>query len=249
MFQSIEQTSRMDFGRRLVMMMVSIVAHAIAILVLVVLPLLLFNVLPENELLKFVTAAPAPPAPPPLPVPPVGVKAVAARKVAIDRRSFVAPDKIPDRIPQLVDEPLVVGIADVGLPDGVPGVPYAAGMGVPGGVIGIPAAPPPPLPLPLKPVKHPPVRVSVGVQESRLIKKVEPIYPELARRIHLSGIVILDVTVDEEGNVADVRVLRGHPLLDGEAVRAVQQWKYSPTLLNGEPVPVTATVTVIFSLR
>ena len=56
-------------------------------------------------------------------------------------------------------------------------------------------------------------------------------------------------SVDEEGNVADVKVLRGHPLLDDEARRALKQWKYSPTLLNGEPVPVTATVTVIFSLR
>ena len=61
--------------------------------------------------------------------------------------------------------------------------------------------------------------------------------------------MILEVTVDEEGNVSDIRVLRGHPLLEEEAVRAVRQWKYSPTLLSGEPVPVIATVTVIFNLR
>jgi len=57
------------------------------------------------------------------------------------------------------------------------------------------------------------------------------------------------VTVNEEGEVADVKVMRGHPLLDDEAVRAVKQWRYSPTLLNGEPVPVIAMVTVIFSLK
>ena len=249
MFKTFEQTSCTGFGRRLLMMMVSIVAHAVAIFVLVVLPLLFFNVLPERDLLTWLTAAPAPPAPTPLPVPPTPVQKVAAQEVAIRPTQFVAPEKIPDRIPLPADEPLVVGIADVGLPDGVPGVPYGAGMGVPGGVIGIPAAPPPPLPLPPRPAKHPPVRVSEGVQQSRLIKKVEPIYPDLAKRARVSGIVILEVTVDEEGNVADVKVLRGHPLLDDEVVRAVRQWKYSPTLLNGEPVPVTATVTVIFSLR
>jgi protein TonB len=91
--------------------------------------------------------------------------------------------------------------------------------------------------------------VGGNVQESKLIKKVEPVYPELAKRARVSGVVILQVTVDEEGSVTELRVLRGHPLLDEEAKRAVQQWKYSPTLLNGEPVPVIATVTVIFNLK
>jgi protein TonB len=57
------------------------------------------------------------------------------------------------------------------------------------------------------------------------------------------------VKVDEEGNVESVRVLRGNPLLNQAAISAVMQWKYSPTILNGEPVPVVATVTVIFNLR
>jgi periplasmic protein TonB len=57
------------------------------------------------------------------------------------------------------------------------------------------------------------------------------------------------VKVDEEGNVESVRVLRGNPLLNQAAISAAMQWKYSPTILNGEPVPVVATVTVIFNLR
>ena len=93
------------------------------------------------------------------------------------------------------------------------------------------------------------MRVGGNVQESKLIKKIEPVYPELAKRARVSGTVILTVTVDEEGSVADIKVLKGHPLLDDSAVAAVRQWKYSPTLLNGEPVPVIATVTVIFNLR
>lgn len=88
-----------------------------------------------------------------------------------------------------------------------------------------------------------------SVQEAKLIRKVEPEYPELAKRARVQGVVILQVLVDEQGNVADVKIIRGHPLLNQAAVEAVKQWKYSPTLLNGEPVPVVATVTVNFVLR
>ncbi len=88
-----------------------------------------------------------------------------------------------------------------------------------------------------------------NVQSSKLIQRVEPTYPELAKRARIQGIVLLQVTVGEAGNVTDIQVIRGHPLLNDGAVAAVQQWKYSPTLLNGEPVPVIATVTVNFILR
>ncbi|RPH76352.1 MAG: energy transducer TonB [Nitrospiraceae bacterium] len=135
-----------------------------------------------------------------------------------------------------------------GIPGGVVGGVVG---GVPGGVIGGVlggVAPPPPPPPPPRPKKVEPLRVGGNVQESRLIRKVEPVYPELAKRARVSGIVMLEVNVDEEGSVANVRVIRGHPLLDQSAIDAVKQWKYSPTLLNGEPVPVIATVTVIFNL-
>lgn len=97
-------------------------------------------------------------------------------------------------------------------------------------------------------VSRPPLKVGVSVQESKLIKKVEPVYPELAQRARVQGRVVLAVIVDEEGNVTDIEVVDGHPLLDEAAKTAVSQWKYSPTLLNGEPVPVSSTVTLIFSL-
>ncbi len=86
------------------------------------------------------------------------------------------------------------------------------------------------------------------MQESKILRRIDPVYPELAKRARVEQIVMLEVSVDEEGNVANVRVIRGHPLLDQAAIDAVKQWKYSPTLLNGEPVPVIATVTVIFKL-
>jgi protein TonB len=85
--------------------------------------------------------------------------------------------------------------------------------------------------------------------ESKLIRKIDPIYPELAKRARVSGRVILIVNVDEDGNVSDIKISSGHALLNESATSAVKQWKYSPTLLNGDPVPVVATVTVIFNLK
>jgi len=167
----------------------------------------------------------------------------------VDPTRFVAPTEIPKEIPPPVDEPPIVGVSGV-----VGGLGISGGVvgGVQGGVAGSilgGVAPPPPPPPPPRPVKREPIRVGGNVQESKLIKKVEPVYPELAKRARVQGVVILQVTVDEEGNVAEYKVLRGHPLLDDAAITAVKQWKYSPTLLNGEPVPVIATVTVIFNLR
>lgn len=107
------------------------------------------------------------------------------------------------------------------------------------------SAPPPPP----KPKRREPLRVGGNVQESKLIKRVEPVYPELAKRARVQGMVMLQVLVDETGHVADIKVLKGNPLLDPSALEAVRSWIYSPTLLNGEPVPVIATVTVIFNLR
>jgi protein TonB len=98
-------------------------------------------------------------------------------------------------------------------------------------------------------VKREPIRVGGNVQESKRIRYMEPIYPELAKRARVQGKVILIVTIDEEGNVTDIRVTSGHPLLNPAAVSAVTQWKYSPTLLNGEPVPVIANVIVTFNLK
>jgi len=100
----------------------------------------------------------------------------------------------------------------------------------------------------LKPVKRDPIKVSSNVQESKLIRRVEPVYPELAKRARVEARVLLAVTVDEEGSVSEIRVIAGHSLLVESALSAVKQWKYSPTFVNGEPVPVIATVTVRFSL-
>jgi len=77
---------------------------------------------------------------------------------------------------------------------------------------------------------------------------VAPVYPPLALAARVQGTVILQATIDEEGSVRKLSVLRGHPLLDDAALQAVAKWQFTPTLLNGTTVPIVMTVTVTFSL-
>ena len=94
-----------------------------------------------------------------------------------------------------------------------------------------------------------PVRVGRNISPPTKTRDVQPRYPEVARAARVQGVVILEVTIGSTGVVTDVSVLRSVPLLDDAAIAAVLQWQYTPTLLNGVPVPVIMTVTVNFSLR
>jgi len=91
-----------------------------------------------------------------------------------------------------------------------------------------------------------PVRVGGGVMHPNQIRKIQPVYPEDARAAGVQGVVILEAIVNARGSVDEVRVLRSIPLLDEAAMDAVRQWEYTPTLLNGVPVPVVLTVTAQF---
>jgi TonB family protein len=93
-----------------------------------------------------------------------------------------------------------------------------------------------------------PVRVGGNVKAPTQISKVNPVYPAEAMAAGVSGVVILEAVIGVDGRVNDAKVLRSIPLLDQAAVDAVRQWAYTPTLLNGVPVPVIMTVTVMFSL-
>ena len=94
-----------------------------------------------------------------------------------------------------------------------------------------------------------PVRVGGNISPPTKTRDVSPVYPEVARAARVEGVVILEATIGLTGTVTDVNVLRSVRLLDEAAVAAVRQWQYTPTLLNGVPVPVIMTVTVNFSLR
>ncbi len=87
-----------------------------------------------------------------------------------------------------------------------------------------------------------------NVQQANLIRQVKPPYPHLAKQARIQGAVVLEAVISKQGGVENLRVISGHPLLIQAALDAVKQWKYKPTLLNGEPVEVVTTVTVNFNL-
>jgi TonB family protein len=93
-----------------------------------------------------------------------------------------------------------------------------------------------------------PVRVGGDIKEPTKLRDVRPVYPAEAQAARVQGVVIIEAVIDTNGNVADAKVLRSVPMLDEAAVGAVKQWRFTPTLLNGAPVPVIMTVTVNFAL-
>jgi protein TonB len=93
------------------------------------------------------------------------------------------------------------------------------------------------------------VRVGGDIKEPKKIKHVPPTYPPIAQQAKIQGVVIIEATIARDGSVKDAKVLRPAPMLDQAALEAVRQWRYTPTLLNGQPVEVIMTVTVTFTLN
>jgi TonB family protein len=96
--------------------------------------------------------------------------------------------------------------------------------------------------------KHVRIREVGSVTAAKIVTKVQPIYPPLARQTRIQGTVRLHTIVGTDGSVKQLEVISGHPLLVQSALDAVRQWKYSPTLLEGKPVEVDTTIDVIFAL-
>src|SRR3990170_2920500 len=91
--------------------------------------------------------------------------------------------------------------------------------------------------------------VGGDVKPPTKVKHVKPQYPPIAQSARVQGVVIIEATIGPSGLVQDAKVLRSIPLLDQAALEAVKQWEFTPTLLNGVPVPVIMTVTVNFTLQ
>ena len=96
--------------------------------------------------------------------------------------------------------------------------------------------------------KHP-LKISEGVLEAQLILRIEPQYPSLARQTRTEGAVQLHAIISQDGRITSLEVISGHPFLVKAALDAVRQWRYRPTMLNGEPVEVETSITVIFRLH
>jgi len=209
--------------------------------VLLLLPLLYTQGLPQLQLMSALVA----PSPPPAPPVPVAVRN--ARETTSNLSSdghVIAPRSVPREILP-VDESSAPPPVDIG------------GSSVPGGTAdstarnavldsigkGLNVIVPPPPPTSSA---HPP-RVST-MMEGNLIYRVQPQYPPLARQARVQGIVVLRATISREGKIENLQVVSGHPLLVKSAMDAVLQWRYRPYYLNNEPVEVETQVTVNFTL-
>ena len=93
-----------------------------------------------------------------------------------------------------------------------------------------------------------PSRISVAgsVQDAQISRRVNPIYPPLARTAGVDGAVQLQVFIGADGSVTKVEKVSGHPMLVRAAIDAVSQWKYKPTVINGKSVEVVTTIEILF---
>ena len=90
--------------------------------------------------------------------------------------------------------------------------------------------------------------ISKGVAEGMIVQRIVPVYPAIARAVRLEGTVVLQATISKTGTIENLRILSGPQILQQAAINAVQQWRYRPYLLNGDPVEVETTINVNFTL-
>ena len=225
---------------------VSAVAHAVTVGVLVLIPLWQTQALtiPPVDTSMFLPRIERPQS-----IPVVSAQHRVQNRIHSESAVFTAPRSIPEQI-AVVEEPPVatvpflpseggrnIGTVLAGLPNPGPIEPPAV----------VPPPPPPPPPPPRVEVRR--VRISDGGQPANLIYQVKPTYPTLARAARVQGVVVLEAVISRDGSISSLRVISGHQLLTQSAIDAVKQWKYRPTLLNGDPVEVITTITVTFSLQ
>ncbi len=224
--------------------LMSLALHAVLLAVLAAIPLIYYHDLPSLELLTMLASPPPAPPPPPL-MPPQTPESPVEPQVQVISLPLLNLEEIPEEIPAPQEDDteisslsgITAGLAQGPVQGVLEGIPGGFGTGVVGGT-GLGNFPTKPL-----------LPVGGKLQNSKLIHRVQPQYPEPARLALIQGIVVLQVMVGREGLVSDVEIVRGHPLLNDAAIVAVRQWRYSPMLLNGQAIPTIATVTVNFVLE
>jgi protein TonB len=223
--------------------LLSAIIQGAILFVLILIPLIYTEALPKQLLTTFLVA----PAPPPPPPPPAAAVQRIVKPIAriIQAGKMMAPTVIPKKVAMIKEEELPPDVGAVGVVGGVPGgIAGGQAGGVLGGIIGGTGSnlPPPPKPTQQR------IRVGGNVQSAKMIRQVQPIYPQIAKTAHVSGTVLLHAIISKDGSVQELQYVSGPPLLMKAAMDAVREWRYQPTLLNGEPVEVETTISVIFSL-
>jgi len=250
MFQELIASSPSKASRKPITLVFSTILHGFFILLLIAVPLVHRETLANLQTLM----APLPPLSTPRRT---IVKLISStgkpRPVAARPNTLFTPDFIPPKINLSTLEPPEVD-GDFGDTPAV-GLPIGDARGLSAFLEGFSrqvsrAIPSPETPASTAKAEVQATRIRRGgeVQHANLVHQVKPTYPQLARTARVQGSVVLEAIIDREGRVEDLRVLSGHPLLVRAAWEAVQQWRYRPTLLNGEPVEVLTQVTVNFSL-
>jgi protein TonB len=243
--------SLLEFGtqnkRKALATTTSFIFNCMVIIVMLAVPLMFTEELPKAQLLTFLMAPPPPPPPPPPPAAEVRV----VRQVQTDLLNtgeLRTPTKIPQKIQMIKEEEAPPPMAsNGGVVGGVPGgIPGGQLGGVIGSVISATSSlAAVPKFMPATPQR---IRISGGVTKGLLIHRVEPTYPPLARAARVQGDVVLSAVIDTNGQIQNLQLVSGHPMLVPAALNAVKGWRYKPYLLNGQPVEVETTITVIFTL-
>lgn len=248
--RAIFSDSLLEFGpqrkRKFFATTTSFILNCLALSVLLIIPLVFTEQLPKAQLLTFLVAPPPPPPPPP-PAAEQAQKIV--RQIQTDVLStgqLRTPTRIPQKVEMIKEEeapppmPVTGGVVG-GVPGGIPGGQL---QGVIGGIVSATSNSVPKF----APVMPQRVRISQGITKGLLIHRVDPSYPVLARQARVQGEVVLKAVIGTSGQIQDLQLVSGHPMLVPSAIEAVKQWRYKPYLLNGQPVEVETTITVIFQL-
>jgi len=242
---SLFETQRRTKTRKPITVVVSVIAHVVSVAVLVLIPLLQTQALtiPAIDASLFLPRVEKPQA-----VAVFSAQPQAQKHTKTDSSIpiFTTPQAIPDKI-AYVDEPPKSDV-DFFIVNG--GGSSAAFLGKQPIEVDPPVfEPPSPPPQPSSIVNAPPYRRGGILQAANLIYEVKPVYPPIARITRTQGVVVLEAMINKEGTIESLRVVSGHPLLTQAALDAVKQWRYRPTMLNGDPVDVITTVTVTFTLQ
>ncbi|MFZ1974289.1 MAG: TonB family protein [Candidatus Acidiferrales bacterium] len=168
----------------------------------------------------------------------------------------VSPEKQNSKITadmvkqQLEEHPTAPQRGDAGQTEAAPALDPASGgeSSNSGALNGIVSSNVPTLAAPeIKPEGDGPIKVGGNVKEPRLLSRVMPEYPLVAKEAGIQGDVVIKTTIDAKGNVVNVQIVSGPQMLRGPALAALRRWKYVPSTLNGEPIAVQMLVTIKFS--
>jgi len=249
MFDKLVESTKEKQGRRARRLFLATMAvYAVALTALGVATVMGFRTaLAEGyDVLSILNPPPVPSGPDPNPV-----QIKPNLKSAPDSR-FVAPDKtiLPPKLGELNLEPIKTNLIPGGVPPGIGG----DGI-IPGAPISKdPPPPPPPTPTPIvKPAPTPApdtvVRLTSKLTQGRVLRRVQPSYPVIAKQAHIQGSVQVQIDISDTGAVTNVTLLSGHPLLREAALQAAKQWLFIPTELNGQRVRAIGVITFNFTLN